>query len=472
MSLETLTTKLNTLKNSVSSIKAAIKVKKGGNVLGDITTFADEILNLTTDSGEETEDISIIDINDDGFEKTIAEELADIGWSEDDIEFYRKHGVTWSLSENAAHHVNDDAKNFYRDYIQGDGTFTYNTISSLMKNANWCPQFGEKMKTITSLQLSFAGCSFYGIPKLDMSTITNLTNMFFRCTNLTCVPKMYYNETAITSGYGQFDGCSSLVYADYILFPAGTNQYMCRNCTHLKEVKEIKILNKATNLTSIFQNCMCLEKVNYSSDSNLSTTTDYTNAFSGCKSLKELQIYIGAKTTQFSSTFADCDELQTIKFIGTNATGSTTVNTCNKMFANCFNLKKIPDFPFPKCSSYQTMFSVDKNAIYLNKIIEIGEIDMSNISSSSGALLFNTSGTEVSSVALPNLTTMGGFKNLKVSLDFSKFTALTVESVVNIISKVDDTVTGQTLTFGVSLDDAQIQAAIAAKPNWTITTTA
>lgn len=478
ISIDSLSTKLDSLKTYVADIKNAIVAKKGSAVEGHIETFASEIIALP--SGGET--TSLIDLNDTGYDKTIAEELADIGWSSDDIEFYRAHGVTWDIAENPAHHVNSSTKEFYQTYIAGSTALTTAILKAECIKWNWCPQFGTKINIVTNLQGIFSGSPWYGMPSLDFSNVTNVQYAFTRCDKLTCLPRLTFSDTKLKSGGGNsmFDYCSSLAYVEHAYAPPGPAQYMFRNCTSLKEVHEFKFKGSG-NCPSIFQNCCNLVSVNFTSDSDWSEASSLTSLYDGCRSLQDAYVYIGPSVAQINMVASGCYSLKSIHFV---AASDTPLNECvkltsaTKMFLDCQNLIDIPELPFPKVTTYHSSYFINTSNLNpgLVQLRSMGEVDMSSVTTASGMLILSdaTSGTAFVSgkcTGLPNLTNVGGFKGLPLSADFTKMPALTETSVINIISKASDTCTGQTMTFSVPLDTEAIAAAIAAKPNWTITTT-
>ena len=178
---------LQTLVDSTKAIKQVI-IDKGGNIEGDITTWADAISKISGGSAWTGHADS--------------EGLKAIGWTDEDIKFYQEHGVCWNEEDDDVHRVSDDNKALY-------GVLTANNISTYSSRIVYLPKIDTRGKTLFANFLQ--NCkSLIAIPMLDTSAATNVSKMFFGCSALVCVPCLDLSKA--TTLEAMFQACSSLAY--------------------------------------------------------------------------------------------------------------------------------------------------------------------------------------------------------------------------------------------------------------------
>lgn len=159
-----------------------------------------------------------------------------------------------------------------------------------------------------------------------------------------------------------------------------------------------------------------------------------------------------------SMKFDGSKSLKSIEFISDKKLGHLCSNTAY-MFARCESLLHCPPLDTSKSTSVYDMFY----GCY--SLVDIPEMDLSSLSGSGNAVLFREK--------LENLTDLGGFVGLKVSITsnfLENVPNATVESLMNVINKLA-TVSGKTLSFG-SENLAKLtpeQIAIATSKGWTLT---
>ena len=110
--------------------------------------------------------------------------LKQIGWTDEEIDYYNQNGVQWNASEDEYFKLNQTE-------LAGDNS----------KNTRFIP----KNSTKTSFQ-SYRG--LLAIPLLDTSKVTNMKNMFSNCYSLTTIPQL--DTSKVTNMYVMFYGCYSL----------------------------------------------------------------------------------------------------------------------------------------------------------------------------------------------------------------------------------------------------------------------
>ena len=87
-------------------------------------------------------------------------------------------------------------------------------------------------------------------PQLDTSSVTNMSNMFYGCTNLTTIPLL--NTINVTNMSHMFNGCTNLTTIPLLNTSNVTNMNsMFSNCSSLSDESLNNILAMCTNATKI-----------------------------------------------------------------------------------------------------------------------------------------------------------------------------------------------------------------------------
>lgn len=175
-----------------------------------------------------------------------------------------------------------------------------------------------------------------------------------------------------------------------------------------------------------------------------SEITDMGNMFDNCKSLTTVPLFDTANVNNMNSMFSFCSKLTTVPPFNTSK-----VTGMGFMFSNCQSLITVPQFNTSNVKNIGGMFS--------------------NCSSLTTVPLFNVSNVTNMYNMFNNcseLTTLGGFTGLKLNLDLSSSSKLTVDSVMNIITEAADMTTSpKTLTLHANvyakLNEEQIATATA-----------
>lgn len=188
------------------------------------------------------------------------------------------------------------------------------------------------------------------------------------------------------------------------------------------EVPDVFDFSDVTDMWSMFRDCTSLTTIPQMDTSNV-TTMWYM--LSQCDSLTTIPEMDTSKVTQMSSMFWYCTSLTTIPQMDTSK-----VTQMSQMFEGCSLLTTVPEMDTSKVSDMWGMFW-----------------------------------------DCPSLTDLGGFIGLKCDLDLSPCTALTHDSLMNVINKASDvTEAPATLTLGVDnlakLSDAE--KAVATAKGWTL----
>ena len=137
-----------------------------------------------------------------------AEGLKQIGWTDEEINYYNQKGVQWNESENNYFKLTQtelagDDSNSTR-FLPKSSTKTY--FSNYYKLLA-IPLLNTSR--VTSMNYMFNSCSsLTTIPLLDISNVTNMSGMFSGCASLTTVPKL--NASGVTSVSSFANNCKSL----------------------------------------------------------------------------------------------------------------------------------------------------------------------------------------------------------------------------------------------------------------------
>ena len=143
-------------------------------------------------------------------------------------------------------------------------------------------------------------------PLVDTSMVTDMTKMFYSCSQLKSIPSL--NTSKATKMSNMFYGCSNL--------------------------ESIPVLDTSnvTTMDNMFFNCSNLESIPMLDTSNV-TTMDST--FRGCTKLKTIPLSDTSKVLNMSSTF---NGTSIEEFSGFD---TSSVTRMSGTFANCVLLKKV-----------------------------------------------------------------------------------------------------------------------------------
>ena len=192
-----------------------------------------------------------------------------------------------------------------------------------------------------------------------------------------------------------------------------------------------------TNCSRMFHQCTKLTTIPQLDTSNV---TDMSFMFYECTKLTTIPQLDTSKVTDMTNMFASCNLLTTIPQLDTSK-----VTDMYYMFWKCISLITIPQLDTSKVTD---MFGMFLNCPKLESLPMLNCVNVTNVN--------NMFGTDSSiTTSYPNLTDLGGFKNLKVSLKLSGMPNLTVQSLMNVINNLYDFVgngsaTTRTLTLGTT----------------------
>ena len=200
--------------------------------------------------------------------------------------------------------------------------------------------------------------------------------------------------------------------------------------------------------------------IQYAPAVDLSNVTSARECFQGCSNMVMAPSFNTSKCTDLSSFFSNCKNL--VSFEGLDTTSATKLDGT---FFNCASLLKLPEgFSIPG-----TVYYVNNLFTGCESIVAIPELDCSGVTETGTHRMFEQCYA---------LKEFGGLKGMKVNYNLNDCTQLSLESLVNALSKLYDfTAAGETpgsgqgtLTLG-SINYNKLtedQIAIGTNKGWTI----
>ena len=154
-----------------------------------------------------------------------------------------------------------------------------------------------------------------GLEYLNTSEVTDMSYMFYRCTNVTSLDVSNFNTSKVTSMHGMFYNCSSLTSLNVSNFNT----------------------SKVTDMNSMFGNCSGLTSLDLS-NFNTSRVESMASMFWKCSGLRSLDLshFYTAGVTEMTMLFYGCTNLATI-YVG-NGWNTAAVTSSSNMFKNCTSL--------------------------------------------------------------------------------------------------------------------------------------
>jgi surface protein len=212
--------------------------------------------------------------------------------------------------------------------------------------------FEESFKTYapTSLKEFFYNCktleTISGLEYLNTANITDMSSMFWNCSNLKSLDLTKFDTKNVSSMYFMFYGCSNLTSLNLTNFNTKNVKNMngmFGDCTHLTSL-DITNFNtaKVTNMGNMFLGCSNLTSLDLT-NFNTAKVTDMHGMFKGCSALTSLDLtnFNTAEVRDMNRMFNMLDESSTALttiYVSDNFV-TTNVQDGKNMFKNCTKLK-------------------------------------------------------------------------------------------------------------------------------------
>lgn len=186
------------------------------------------------------------------------------------------------------------------DIAEAGVKFAFSTFSSV-------PEWAD-FSNVSNMTEMFWDCTnLTSIPLIDTSKVTDMRSMFSTCTNLTIIPQL--NTTNVINMLRMFEGCSNLTSIPLLDTSNVTNMGgMFQYCTNLTTIPQLDTSN-VTNMSSMFWDCENLTSIPMIDTSNV---TDMMLMFGNCKKLTSIPRLDVSNVNGMISTFQDCPNLTDI----------------------------------------------------------------------------------------------------------------------------------------------------------------
>lgn len=221
----------------------------------------------------------------------------------------------------------------YRAYNTGENTYKTQIPDSVHTSASMPAPAGSR-DTIFSRCNVIRTITF--ADGLDTSNVTDMSGMFFGCSNLTSINFNGFDTSNVTDMSGMFTNCSNLTSLDLSKFDTSnvTNmEGMFSNCGFASLDLHTFSTSNVTNMNSLFSGCKKLASLNLSSF-DTSNVTSMPNMFAGCPGLQSLDLrsFNTSNVTDMSKMFWNDTNLVNIDV----STGKWVMSSKNtNMFYNC-----------------------------------------------------------------------------------------------------------------------------------------
>ena len=282
---------------------------------------------------------------------------------------------------------------------------------------------------VTTMQLMFWGCS--GLTSLDVThfntaNVTHMGSMFQTCRSLTSLDVSNFNTEKVTDMRWMFTGCSGLISLDLSKFNTEevTNmECMFDGCSGLTSL-DVSHFNtaKVTTMEAMFKGCSGLTSL-VVSNFNTENVTNMYEMFSGCSRLTNLDVthFNTSNVTSMGYMFYNCSSLTNLDVSNFN---TAKVTDMGQMFSNCSGLNSldVSHFNTANVKSMSSMFSGCSG---------LTSLDLSNFNTANvtymNSMFHNCSGLtslDLSNFNTANVTNMYGMFSLcsgLTSLDVSNF---------------------------------------------------
>ena len=210
-----------------------------------------------------------------------------------------------------------------------------------------------------------------GLEFLNTSEVTNMREMFYRCSGLTSLDVSHFNTQNVTDMYGMFYRCSGLTSLDVSHFNTQNvteMQGMFLGCSGLTSL-DLKNFNtqNVTNMGEMFSGCSGLTSLDVS-HFNTQNVTNMGGMFLGCYRLTSLDLshFNTQNVTKMSGMFSDCSGLTSLDLSHFN---TPKITDMGYMFKGCsvltsldlshFNTQNVTNmfWMFQGCSALTTINS-------------------------------------------------------------------------------------------------------------------
>ena len=240
----------------------------------------------------------------------------------------------------------------YLTTIEGIEYLNTTNVTNMSSMFYWCSDLKTldlshfNTQNVTDMSYMFYFC--YELTTLDVSNfdtknVTDMNNMFGSCEALTTLNVSNFDTKNVTDMSNMFNGCLRLTILNLASFDT-------QNVTDMNGMfricSKLTILNlssfdtqNVTDMTSMFSGCSALKTLNLS-NFDTKNVTGMTSMFNGCSALKTLDLsnFDTQNVTNMESMFSNCSALTTLDISDFN---TKNVTNMDYMFNGCSALKTL-----------------------------------------------------------------------------------------------------------------------------------
>ena len=232
--------------------------------------------------------------------------------------------------------------------------------------------FPPRMRNLLRLKVGGTNITSLNLSTWDTSNVTDMSNMFYNCGNLTSLEGIEeWDTSSVTSMSNMFQNCWSLTSLEGIenwdTSKVTDMANVFRDCKKLTSLDLSSFdTSKATNMTGMFNGCNNLTSLDLSGW-DTSKVTNMGGMFQSCKNLTNLEgleNWDTSEVTNMSYMFYNCSDLSSLDL---SEWDTSKVTNMGNMFYNCNNLTSLD------LSSFDTSHVTDMNVMFYgcNNLIEI-----------------------------------------------------------------------------------------------------
>ena len=318
---------------------------------------------------------------------------------------------------------------------------------------------GAKAPANSSYMFSSGGFHSISLEALDTSSVTDMTEMFENCYNLTRLDLSSLDTSKVTMMTDMFAYCELLEHLDIRGFDTSNVESMAgmfQWCTSLTDI-DVSSFNTSsvTYMDLMFERCSSLTDLDLS-NFDTSKVEDMYGMFSSCGGLTSLDLssFDTSSVTNMGYMFHYCTNLTSLDLDNFN---TSKVNEMNNMFNNCSSLTDLD------VSSFDTSKVVDMYSMFYNcdglTSLDLSSFNTSNVSDMS-SMFYDSDG--LTSLDLSSFNTSKVTKIYEMFFDCDRLTSIDLgenfdtSNVVNMdrmFSRASDLIT---LDLGDKFDTSNV----------------
>ncbi|MCX0279939.1 BspA family leucine-rich repeat surface protein [Bombilactobacillus mellis] len=182
-----------------------------------------------------------------------------------------------------------------------------------------------------------------GLENLDTSQVTDMSHMFFTCSDLTTLDVSHFNTSKVTDMSYMFTDCQDLPSLDVSYFNTSKVTDMSHMFTYCPSLLNLDVshfnTSKVTDMSEMFADCRSLRNLDVS-DFDTSQVTDMSEMFQGCTNLTSLDVshFDTSQVTNMFSMFSYSPRLTSLDVSHFN---TSKVTDMSSMFDSCSNLPSL-----------------------------------------------------------------------------------------------------------------------------------